>query len=754
MAPPKLPLLAALLLALLLLATPALSAPPENLSNFQNEESCAALNADGNASSPPPPTLIVRPRSLADARQAVRSYSPVQAVGAGHSWSSPFFCPGSNKTATTAAAGIAMTTIRPLRIVVDEEAQTVTADAGVIVADLLDYLSNYATFRAPGGYTLPAFPWFVFQSIGGAVATGTHGSSIEHASLSSQLVAVDLITADGSLRRFSDAPDPFLFRAVRVSVGRLGVIARVTLQIVPEEPVRRELRLVGERDFLQLVREVQDKWNLAGGAREGTGLPPAATQPKARREALLARAKAALPRWVMDGQAFWLPERRQFYLVTFQRASEAGCDVFGGDQDEEDEDLRPLVTAAAAAGDDDSNSSCAEFLRRYRPQETTQYNASRGAFSPTGLEMLVPASGGSLTLGGALRPLSAVDNVPPPFGPFASSLPALRAVADRRLTTKSNDTANEGGGGPQGVPWPLPKRHLMPAGPYATRDGNALSMAGLAVVAGNATAEASASFIRQPERTLASLRQTLYSQYEVAVPLSTAADCLGELTRAVGTESSRARAAALERRRRLGGGSEGNATMPLLVPPHLTTSTTGFFTAPLLRFVGPEDALLSLTGLDHGVALFLNLEDYLSALVAANNEGDGDGEGGDNNNNNGQISPDNNPAFKKAMAVLRGSAQCAGARLHLGKAGWPEPGCWRGDDEYGDRWCDFGCAVRALDAEEKFASAAPDRWTWAGVDLAACCDGVRGGFLTGRPGCACRVAHARAKESCPPAPFY
>jgi len=263
-----------------------------------------------------------------------------------------------------------------------------------------------------------------------------------------------------------------------------------------------------------------------------------------------------------------------------------------------------------------------------------------------------------------------------------------------------------------------------------------LSQIGISYVAGNSTQEAASAFIRQPQ--VAALRETVFTQYEVAMPLSTAADCLEELARVVAAESARARA-----------GRDGRDASPAapLIAPHNTTSTTGFFTAPLLRLVGPEDALLSYSNLDHGVALFVNMEDYLSSRAppppgaAAATTGDDDASSGAKN-----------PSFKRAMAVLRGSPKCAGARLHLGKAGWPEPGCWRGDDEYGDRWCDFGCAVRALRAEDKFASAAPDRWTWRGVDLEACCGSD--GFRADRPGCVCRVEHARAKEDCPPAPFY
>jgi hypothetical protein len=43
-----------------------------------------------------------------------------------------------------------------------------------------------STVRSPQGYTLAAFSWFIDQTIAGAVATGTHGSTLQHGSLSSQ----------------------------------------------------------------------------------------------------------------------------------------------------------------------------------------------------------------------------------------------------------------------------------------------------------------------------------------------------------------------------------------------------------------------------------------------------------------------------------------------------------------------------------------------------------------------------------------
>lgn len=83
-----------------------------------------------------------------------------------------------------------------------------------------------------------------------------------------------------------------------------------------------------------------------------------------------------------------------------------------------------------------------------------------------------------------------------------------------------------------------------------------------------------------------------------------------------------------------------------------------------------------------------------------------------------------NARFRAIMAVLTGDRRCTAAgpiRLHWGKvrddaslaalsswrfgqktdcsrtclvppaqAGWPDAGCWRGDEQYGNNWCSFG----------------------------------------------------------------
>lgn len=199
-------------------------------SNFQGKHWCG-----GEA-------MLARPESAGDAAAVVAHASSVKAVGAGHSWN-----------ALSCAGGGVQLIARDVRsvpggsrVALDAGRRVVVVDAGVRLRALLDYLSSAGD---GDGYTLAAFPWFLDQSVGGAVATATHGSSLRHGSLSQQLEAMTVVLANGTVASFSRARDPFLFDALSVSVGRLGVLIDVTLRVVPNAAVRRTVRDTLPREF-------------------------------------------------------------------------------------------------------------------------------------------------------------------------------------------------------------------------------------------------------------------------------------------------------------------------------------------------------------------------------------------------------------------------------------------------------------------------------------------------------------------------
>ncbi|HET6290978.1 MAG TPA: D-arabinono-1,4-lactone oxidase [Amycolatopsis sp.] len=71
------------------------------------------------------------------------------------------------------------------------------------------------------------------QTVAGAISTGTHGTGARLGGIATQLAALELVLADGTVVTCSADERPDLFAAARVGLGALGVISTVTLQCEP-----------------------------------------------------------------------------------------------------------------------------------------------------------------------------------------------------------------------------------------------------------------------------------------------------------------------------------------------------------------------------------------------------------------------------------------------------------------------------------------------------------------------------------------
>jgi FAD/FMN-containing dehydrogenase len=69
------------------------------------------------------------------------------------------------------------------------------------------------------------------QSIGGAVATGTHGTGQTLGSLSTSVVGATIATSAGQLVTCSQASEPELWKASQLNLGALGIITRLRLKV-------------------------------------------------------------------------------------------------------------------------------------------------------------------------------------------------------------------------------------------------------------------------------------------------------------------------------------------------------------------------------------------------------------------------------------------------------------------------------------------------------------------------------------------
>src|SRR5689334_12629801 len=114
----------------------------------------------------------------------------------------------------------------------DPDARLVTVLAGTRLRDLSAVLLNR-------GWTLPIVGSIQAQTVAGAIATGTHGSSLVHGNLASLVHAVRLV--DGRGRVHDIDPDDPRLEGVRVHLGALGALTEVVLRIEPAFRLRQDV---------------------------------------------------------------------------------------------------------------------------------------------------------------------------------------------------------------------------------------------------------------------------------------------------------------------------------------------------------------------------------------------------------------------------------------------------------------------------------------------------------------------------------
>ena len=111
----------------------------------------------------------------------------------------------------------------------------VTVQAGMKLKDLLEFVESQ-------NWCIPCLPDINTVTIGGALATGTHGTS-GHL-LASYVVKCRFITADGAIKTITAEDE--LMDAIRVSMGVLGAFSTVTFQC--EESYTLHLTEGSEKD--------------------------------------------------------------------------------------------------------------------------------------------------------------------------------------------------------------------------------------------------------------------------------------------------------------------------------------------------------------------------------------------------------------------------------------------------------------------------------------------------------------------------
>lgn len=117
----------------------------------------------------------------------------------------------------------------------------VVAQAGITIGKLNEALTRH-------GLALPTVGEWAGATLGGAVATGTHGGSGTHGILASSVRAMRLITGEGHALDLSRRSESFDHAAV--SLGMLGVTSTLTLQCVEHFHLALDVGVVPLEQYL------------------------------------------------------------------------------------------------------------------------------------------------------------------------------------------------------------------------------------------------------------------------------------------------------------------------------------------------------------------------------------------------------------------------------------------------------------------------------------------------------------------------
>lgn len=83
------------------------------------------------------------------------------------------------------------------------------------------------------GFALPNLASLPHITVAGAVATATHGSGVGNQSLASAVSAIELVKGNGDIVKLSRASDPDIFDGMVVSLGAMGIVTSLTLDLQP-----------------------------------------------------------------------------------------------------------------------------------------------------------------------------------------------------------------------------------------------------------------------------------------------------------------------------------------------------------------------------------------------------------------------------------------------------------------------------------------------------------------------------------------
>jgi alditol oxidase len=164
------------------------------------------------------------PKTVEDLQEIVSRSEKVRALGSRHSF---------NAIADSEGELVSLSRLRRV-FELNEERRTVTIDGGARYGEICRDL-HARGFAVPNMASLPHI------SVAGACATATHGSGVKNQVLAAAVLGLEMVLADGSLACLSREANGEVFDGAVVGLGALGIVTRLTLDLVPAFDIRQDV---------------------------------------------------------------------------------------------------------------------------------------------------------------------------------------------------------------------------------------------------------------------------------------------------------------------------------------------------------------------------------------------------------------------------------------------------------------------------------------------------------------------------------
>ena len=159
---------------------------------------------------------VFYPKTVEEIKDIVKNKKQLRALGSRHSF---------NKIADSTENLVSLKEMNKV-LSLDKDAKTVTVEAGMRYGELAPYLHE-------NGFALHNLASLPHITIAGAIATGTHGSGVKSGNLSTAVSAIEFVNASGDLVTLSKKKDADLFNGAVVALGAIGVVTKITLDLLP-----------------------------------------------------------------------------------------------------------------------------------------------------------------------------------------------------------------------------------------------------------------------------------------------------------------------------------------------------------------------------------------------------------------------------------------------------------------------------------------------------------------------------------------